>query len=410
MDCLTVNREELAEKYLQGKLDSARQDEFETHLLECAKCTQELELLQALRRDLAGRAHEIRGWTPRKAFFFRWQAVAIAALLVVVIAGSIAIRQRKQNNTIAVLLPPEANRLPAPTASENTTTTLTKPPVPGAIPETTQKAKKTEVASATKPKKTGNLPVNGRDYIDFTLTNSQGARDNTPVIGPAPSSGRVSSPEANANGKSAQENAPGTQPVPVQVAEEKPKSALPPGDTHEKPELTTAQGVELYNLGNVVAPPFTFTGFSSKFFAPGAGATNSHSRGRQAADSNRKLFREGMTSYVNGNYKEAREFLEQAAKVEPNAGDVQYYLGVCQLLTGNPESAIDTLKRARTMNSAAHKQAAHYYLAKAFVQTMKLQEAEDEFRSASEMPGPLKGDSAVLLGRLKTLRAQLGTN
>jgi len=61
------------------------------------------------------------------------------------------------------------------------------------------------------------------------------------------------------------------------------------------------------------------------------------------------------------------------------------------------------------MNSGDRKQAAHYYLAKGYAQIMKLQEAEDEFRTASEMTGPLGDASATLLGRLMTLRAQLGT-
>src|SRR5919206_5192438 len=34
-----------------------------------------------------------------------------------------------------------------------------------------------------------NLPINGRNYIQFTLTNSQVARDTAPSIGAAPTSG-----------------------------------------------------------------------------------------------------------------------------------------------------------------------------------------------------------------------------
>src|SRR5207245_7434148 len=34
-----------------------------------------------------------------------------------------------------------------------------------------------------------NLPINGRNYINFTLTNSQVARDTAPSIGAAPTSG-----------------------------------------------------------------------------------------------------------------------------------------------------------------------------------------------------------------------------
>jgi len=34
-----------------------------------------------------------------------------------------------------------------------------------------------------------NLPINGRNYIDFTKTNSQVVKDNAPSIGAAPTSG-----------------------------------------------------------------------------------------------------------------------------------------------------------------------------------------------------------------------------
>src|SRR5437899_9071814 len=45
-----------------------------------------------------------------------------------------------------------------------------------------------------------NLPINGRNYINFTLTNSQVARDTAPSIGAAPTSGlNVGGQRARAN-------------------------------------------------------------------------------------------------------------------------------------------------------------------------------------------------------------------
>jgi hypothetical protein len=48
---------------------------------------------------------------------------------------------------------------------------------------------KTEVSQTVEQRRIDNLPINGRSYINFTLTNSQTTRDMAPTIGPAPNSG-----------------------------------------------------------------------------------------------------------------------------------------------------------------------------------------------------------------------------
>jgi Carboxypeptidase regulatory-like domain/TonB dependent receptor-like, beta-barrel len=48
---------------------------------------------------------------------------------------------------------------------------------------------KTEVSQIVGERRIENLPINGRNYINFTLTNSQVTRDAAPAIGPAPTSG-----------------------------------------------------------------------------------------------------------------------------------------------------------------------------------------------------------------------------
>lgn len=48
---------------------------------------------------------------------------------------------------------------------------------------------KTEVSDTVDQRRIDNLPINGRNYINFTLTNSQTTRDMAPTIGPAPNSG-----------------------------------------------------------------------------------------------------------------------------------------------------------------------------------------------------------------------------
>jgi len=48
---------------------------------------------------------------------------------------------------------------------------------------------KTDVSTTITQAQIDNLPINGRNYINFTLLNSQAARDDTPSIGAAPTSG-----------------------------------------------------------------------------------------------------------------------------------------------------------------------------------------------------------------------------
>jgi anti-sigma factor RsiW len=60
MVCRDVQENELAEKYLNGQLDPMLRDAFEAHILDCSHCLSSVELLQAVREDLAAHAHAIR--------------------------------------------------------------------------------------------------------------------------------------------------------------------------------------------------------------------------------------------------------------------------------------------------------------------------------------------------------------
>ncbi|GAC1631597.1 MAG: hypothetical protein NVS9B14_03640 [Candidatus Acidiferrum sp.] len=60
---------------------------------------------------------------------------------------------------------------------------------------------KTEVSNTIDTRRIEGLPINGRNYINFTLTNSQTTRDVSPTIGPAPNSGlNVNGARARSNG------------------------------------------------------------------------------------------------------------------------------------------------------------------------------------------------------------------
>ena len=59
---------------------------------------------------------------------------------------------------------------------------------------------RSESAQTVDQRQINNLPINGRNYINFTLTNSQTTRDVSPTIGPAPNSGlNISGARARSN-------------------------------------------------------------------------------------------------------------------------------------------------------------------------------------------------------------------
>lgn len=82
------------------------------------------------------------------------------------------------------------------------------------VTETTEmiEVRRTSVAETVNARQIANLPINGRNYINFTMTNSQAARDSAPSIGAAPTSGinfggaRARSNQVSVDGADATDN------------------------------------------------------------------------------------------------------------------------------------------------------------------------------------------------------------
>jgi tetratricopeptide (TPR) repeat protein len=157
----------------------------------------------------------------------------------------------------------------------------------------------------------------------------------------------------------------------------------------------------------VEPPAYTFSGIVPKGKLPKDDKRGSFSKDRESPGAGRALFQEGMSEYVEGHYAEATGYLESAVQLEPKAADINFYLGICKLLQGHPEESIVPLKNAAAAGPSIYLQPSHYYLAKAYVQSNKFAEAEDEFRKAIAAPGRLTSDAKGLLARLQTLRGQI---
>jgi anti-sigma factor RsiW len=85
MDCETVARENLTERYLAGKLDPAVKEQWELHYFGCDRCAELLATWQAIDKPLRGMAGSIRQEIRRRKTTGRWlwAGAAIAAALLV---------------------------------------------------------------------------------------------------------------------------------------------------------------------------------------------------------------------------------------------------------------------------------------------------------------------------------------
>jgi predicted Zn-dependent protease len=113
-----------------------------------------------------------------------------------------------------------------------------------------------------------------------------------------------------------------------------------------------------------------------------------------------------MRAYIDHNYEEAADRLQRYLKLEPNAPDANFYLGVVFLVTGGTDKAFEPLKSAAAEGHTRWTQPAHYYLAKAYLQTRDLASAETELAAAAAITGNLTASAKADLATLRALRSR----
>jgi hypothetical protein len=86
MNCEDVERDEIAEQYVSGRLDDAERDAYEVHFFECVGCLDHLQLLQSIQTNAARRPDlvVIPQRRPPSYSLFRWLP---AAAMLVLLAG-----------------------------------------------------------------------------------------------------------------------------------------------------------------------------------------------------------------------------------------------------------------------------------------------------------------------------------
>lgn len=371
MDCRGVDRNELVEKYLNGQLDEALQNDFEIHILECATCLQTVQALQEALDDLQERAYLLRTLPGRSGWHRRLWLVTMAASVLVAV-GAVGLLRPWQTPK---RWKPVTSGIPAGGGNTNA--------APPDHPPSAPLGSHAVTASKNSPsftKRSASVPHAGDGKLTAT-TPSDGQLNQTDVanVQPHPDVGQSTAPIV----KSAQESEEAAQ--------------------------------ERFRLGIVQPPAYAFSGLPS--VKPGIDSRRApidslgQPSGANAANSvqvGRGLFASGMEAYVAGRYSTAASLLESAVQTDPGAPDINFYLGICRLMLGNPADAVRPLRNVLAGKDSSFTQSAHFFLAKAYVQTNDLAEAEAEFRKAVAMPGRLTTEACSLLNRLQILQGEAG--
>ena len=108
-----------------------------------------------------------------------------------------------------------------------------------------------------------------------------------------------------------------------------------------------------------------------------------------------------MAAYNEGHYADAANHLTSALNLEPNSVEINFYLGVCRLLSGSNPDAISLLKHVINTSDSEYSQRAHYYLAKAYLHTSRNREAAVELGQTVVGDDPLSRHAYYLSARLR---------
>ncbi|MBZ5506988.1 MAG: tetratricopeptide repeat protein [Acidobacteriia bacterium] len=362
MDCQRIADGELVEKYLNGRLDPALQDDLEIHLLSCPHCLAHAETLKTIRAGLATVPQEAPGAAARKFWTSGWGRVGIAAaVLILVAAGVYLFRQ--------------SSRKPAQTA--NTPTEV--PPNTPVAPRPRNEAGSEQHAS------------------DHPAQRAE-KKNPRPEIKPGRDSREAEGPKVMPETQVATSH---PTPVPSSTPSNARKEPASPGMSEEG-------AVELYRLAAVQAPPYTFNqpgGSTGPGTEPGAKPSSSFS---SMTGPGRAFFQQAMLAYVEGHYEDAAHLLEKTVQSQPRAVPANFYLGVCRLLQGHPSESVAPLKEVLAAPASSFTQSAHFYLAKAYLQMSQLEDAEREMQAAAALSGNLTAEAQSLAARIHELRDHAG--
>ncbi len=182
--------------------------------------------------------------------------------------------------------------------------------------------------------------------------------------------------------------APGSTGAPARRAagEPPPAAASSPAPAGEPSIATKGAAASLRELGRVEPPAYAPTVL------------------RGAEGEAQRRFQEAMRAYVRGEFSTAARRLQQAAKSDPQAPEIGFYLGACFLCTDHNEAAIAELQRTIALGRTPLLEKSRFYLAKAYLRAGDLEAAHEELKNVAGLDGEFAEAARKLLSELERIR------
>jgi hypothetical protein len=357
MTCATyANDSDAAERYVLGEMGEAEQASFEEHYFGCDACFASVQTLQQMQTALRGLPQERLAGPTVAAVAAQATAVPASAAPAAAPAPATVVAFPKRGFAGV-----DAKWWGLAVAATLMLTLLWWPRrgVDPAVDPSTTVARNTDPAA----------PPSSNPPTSTPLSSAQPS-------GVKPSDGQ---PGSKVPGDAAPGGATGGA---ATGGDTKPPASSPSTTTPREP-VRPSRGLEA--LAIVTPPPYVPL------------------QTRGSANTLAQSFAAAMMRYSAKDYAGAAEQLQPLAESSPDAAHVQFFLGISQLMSSKPAAAIESLDRAAATGTAPFADEAHFYLAKAAMQTRDLARAERELQIAVEREaGPL-GEAAGLLRDLKKL-------
>jgi tetratricopeptide (TPR) repeat protein len=111
-------------------------------------------------------------------------------------------------------------------------------------------------------------------------------------------------------------------------------------------------------------------------------------------------FRKGMTSYQEGRYASAIPALQAAKRLDPEAPNIAFFLGICCLLSDRTTEGIAELDRTITLGDPAYQAEARFFLAKGLLRRGDWSRARRELEEIADSGGGMSQDASRLIEQI----------
>jgi TolA-binding protein len=124
---------------------------------------------------------------------------------------------------------------------------------------------------------------------------------------------------------------------------------------------------------------------------------------RGASETTEARFRAAMRHYAAGEYSRAAAGLTEAASAGRPAPHVTFYLGISHLLSGDADRAVEWLTATSRLGESPYLEAAHFYLAKAFLAKEDVNAARRELEATVRFEGDFEKLARTLIAGLDAI-------